>query len=194
MQDNELARKLELERQYWGYCTNTFMEEKKQYTYARFMGLKEDYYFFKNIVGKNILDIGGGPSSMLLKTWGFNRGRVVDPIKWPDWIRARYAIINVDLVESGGEDINERGWDEVWIYNCLQHVVDPKKIIENAKRAAPVLRIFEWIDIPPHEGHPHMLTRHDLEQWIGQTGQVAEAKDMPEMDEPGRCFYGVFTF
>jgi hypothetical protein len=90
-----------------------------------------------------------------------------------------------------GEELKETGWDEVWIYNVLQHTVDPRLIIENAKRAAPVLRLFEWIDLPPHDGHPHMLTAPALRDWIGtESGAVTE---LAESGCFGRAFSGVFV-
>ena len=81
-----------------------------------------------------------------------------------------YAEHGVDVDLARGEDVDERGWDEAWIYNCLQHTDDPRLIIENAKRAAKKLRVFEWLDIPPHEGHPWMLTEELLNEWTGGTG------------------------
>ena len=73
----------------------------------------------------------------------------------------------------------------------MQHSENPKKIIQNAKRAAKVLRIFEWIDIPAHEGHPHMLTQQNLEKWIGQAGKVTELTGQNGCY--GKCFYGNFV-
>ena len=49
-------------------------------------------------------------------------------------------------------------FDEAWIYNCLQHVLNPTQILENAMKVANVVRIFEWVNIDPYEGHLHRLT------------------------------------
>ena len=56
----------DFEKNFWNNCTNTFNEEVKQYSYATHMGLTVSKY---NIIiePKRILDIGGGPCSMLLK-------------------------------------------------------------------------------------------------------------------------------
>ena len=159
----------EFERDWWGNCTNTYGEDSKHYHYAKYMGLESNWQYF-NAWDKSILDIGGGPTSMLLKAIGLKKGKVVDPIKYPDWTKERYALANIETETKPGEEVNETGWDEVWIYNVLQHVIDPELIIQNAKRAAPVLRIFEWVNIPPHEGHPHELTKEKLDKWIGQEG------------------------
>lgn len=180
------------ERDFWNDCTNTFGEDQKHFTYAKFMGLERNYCSF-DVSGKCILDIGGGPSSMLLKTINLKKGKVIDPIKYPDWTVDRYKSKNIHVVVDCGENVNDTGWDEVWIYNCLQHVIDPEKIIQNAKRAAPVLRIFEWIDIPAHEGHPHELTEELLNKWIGQIGSTCTLSES-DTNCYGRAYYGCFKF
>jgi len=160
---------LTFEKKYWNDCTNTFDEEQKHYVYARFMEIERVGYSF-NVNNKRILDIGGGPVSMLLKTVNLKEGKVCDPLEFPNWVYDRYSIKNIKFDIVDGEDVNEEGWDEVWIYNCLQHTKDPSKIIKNALKAAKTLRIFEWVDIPPHEGHPQMITKEFLDTCIGTPG------------------------
>lgn len=181
---------LDIEKRYWGLCTNTFDEDQKHFTYAPLMNLRVVQYWIQDMEGKRILDIGGGPTSMLLKTWDIKEGRVYDPISWPSWVQQRYASVNISLVEKGGEELFETGWDEVWIYNCLQHVVDPHLIVKNAMKAAKVLRMFEWINIPPHIGHPHMLIKEELESWIGQYGYVTNIAG--DDSAYGHAFHGAF--
>lgn len=184
----------EFEKSYWSDCCNTFDEDQKHYVYAKYMGLIREHYSF--VVGnKAILDIGGGPSSMLLKCKDLKAGCVVDPIMYPQWTEMRYAIKNIDVVVARGEDINtmvEKTWDEVWIYNCLQHTDDPKLIIENAKRSGKVLRIFEWIDIPPHDGHPVELTKQFLDSAINLSG-TSGTVTLAEQGCFGRAYYGWFN-
>jgi hypothetical protein len=180
---------LEFEKNYWGTCVNTFDEDQKHYVYAEYMGLSRTHYSF-DVENKSILDIGGGPSSMLLKCINLKRGKVIDPIWYPKWTRQRYASHNIDVKIQSGEDIKEDGWDEVWIYNCLQHVSSVEKIIDNAKKAASTLRIFEWIDIPPHEGHPIQLTKEYLDACIGLPG--SGTVDLAHSGCYGRAYYGVF--
>lgn len=159
----------EFEKAYWNNCCNTFDEEQKHYVYARLMGIEINGYSF-NANNKTILDIGGGPVSMLLKTTHLKRGKVVDPIDYPKWTIERYASHGIEVSVKRGEDVKEIGWDEAWIYNCLQHTDDPGLIIKNALKAAKVVRLFEWIDIPAHEGHPHELTKATLDAWLSTNG------------------------
>lgn len=179
----------EFEKDYWGDCCNTFDEDQKHYVYGRLMGLQQEHYSF-NVHNKSILDIGGGPSSMLLKTKNLRKGKVIDPIVYPKWTMMRYFAKNIEVEICTGEDAIEYGWDEVWIYNCMQHAIDPQKIIQNALLGAKVLRIFEWIDVPAHDGHPHELTENNLNEWIGAKGHVTE---LAESGCYGKAYYGVFS-
>lgn len=138
---------------------------------------------------KKILDVGGGPVSMLLKTRNSALGMVWDPIKYPDWVYARYRAKNIISVIAAGEDLETFGWDEVWIYNVLQHCIDPEKIVRKARQAAPIVRLFEWIDFPPHPGHPQMLTEDKMTEWLGASGTVA---NLSESGCAGHSFSGVF--
>lgn len=178
---------LEFEKNYWGDCTNTFDEDQKHYVYARYMGLNRIHYSF-DVSNKRILDIGGGPSSMLLKTINLKEGKVCDPIDYPKWVHERYKIKNIEYMVQRGEDINEFGWDEVWIYNCLQHTDDIRAIISNALRAAKTLRIFEWIDIPPHEGHPQMISKDLLDHILDHPGGTVR---LSESGCYGNAYYNV---
>lgn len=162
----------DFEEDYWGNCTNTFDEEQKHYVYARCMGLFVDHYRIIVPPQSRILDVGGGPVSMMLKVQQLRAGLVWDPLVYPDWTRKRYQEKNIGVIVGYGEDLKEKGWDEVWLYNCLQHTHDPAKVVQNCLKAGKVFRIFEWLDIPPHDGHPQMLTRELLDEWTGAVGQT----------------------
>ena len=176
------------ESNYWGDCCNTFDEDQKHYVYARYMGLKQVGYSF-DVGGARIIDIGGGPTSMLLKTINIApRSLVVDPLEYPQWTYQRYDAKKIYYAVRRGEDVTETGFDEAWIYNCLQHTDDPELIIKNALNAAKTLRIFEWIDIPAHDGHPVELTREKLNKWIGKAGYTLR---LAESGCYGNAYYNV---
>lgn len=188
----------EWERQWWGDCVNTFAEETKQITYAHRMGLVNAsdgaHWPYYNLQNKSVLDIGGGPSSLLLKTHNRNLCKVADPCKYPAWVYARYEIAGIHWAIEAGEKLDlSRNFDEVWIYNVLQHTDDPQAIIRNAKAVAGTIRIFEWINIPPHPGHPQMLLEDELNEWLGGTGTVEDFRDRPENGCNQVAYYGCFV-
>jgi hypothetical protein len=168
------------EKSFWGTCQNTFDEESKQIVYAKYMELNVDEHtVIRGVEGKRILDIGGGPSSMLLKTSKPSRAKVIDPLKYPTWVYHRYDEANIEWEIQYGEEIKEpdNSFDEVWIYNVLQHVTSPELIIQNAKRIAPKIRMFEWINIPAYPGHPQELTKERLDKALGVNGKTSVWKN-----------------
>lgn len=187
----------EWERNWWGDCANSFNEEAKQYIYAKYMGLGE---FATNWYGrrgwdfgdKKVIDIGGGPCSILLKSKATIR-LVVDPCAYPSWVVRRYIECGVEFENRKAEDEYIRGhatFDLALIYNCLQHTENPALIIANVKRIAKELRIFEWVDTGLSDGHLHDLTEENLNEWIG----VGEGKVMDLNEGPvvGKAYFGIF--
>lgn len=176
-----------------GNCVNSFGEEAKQLTYARLMGLVNTPLDGKwpvyNLYGSTVIDLGGGPASMLLKCVG-GHGLVVDPCPYPDWVGERYAAAEIDYapVKAEGFRLPDR-FSECWIYNCLQHVEDPEQVIATARACAYTLRIFEWVEHGTAPGHPHDLHADDLNEWIGGTGQIGV---VDENGATGLAYWGVF--
>lgn len=182
------------ESDWWGDCLNTYQEETKQQVYAQKMGLLAFPHLGKypvyDLQGKSVLDIGGGPVSLLLKCINLSHGCVIDPCKYPDWVTNRYDLNNIIYLKIRGEEaLNLKAYDEVWIYNVLQHVDDPELIIKNAINNGKVIRIFEWVEIPKDDGHIHILTKEKLDQWLGGEGKVEFINDRGAR---GKCYYGVF--
>ena len=152
------------------------------------MGLKEINNSFRLDKPAKILDIGGGPVSMLLKTQNISSGTVVDPIEFPSWTVDRYSAHSIDVIVEKGEYINLEGYDEVWIYNVLKDTIDPEKIISNAKKAGKKLRIFEWVNLGPEAGR-HNITEESLNAWIGQKGKTVQ---LSQRNCYGRAYFGEF--
>ena len=160
------------EADYWGNCLGmtAWGEFCKQEMYGREMGLFSDYGTPDgelDLQGKDVLDVGGRPVSMTLRCINAGQRIVADPCQWPASVLRRYdyygiQFLRIPAVRLGpNSSIAARPIDKVWIYNVLQHVQDPEKVIDNAvARIAPggVLRMFEWCYIPADKCHPHVLT------------------------------------
>ncbi len=80
-------------------------------------------------------------------------------------------------------------FSECWIYNVLQHVVDPEEVIASARANAYTLRIFEWIESGVSIGHPHSLKVADLDSWIGGKGRFGH---IDENGATGLAYWGMF--
>ena len=183
------------EATWWGNCLNVYGEEEKQIVYAKRMGLK----FFHDkkspynidMGGKSVIDIGGGPASLLLKCHNLGNAWVVDPLEVPEWVKMRYELAGILHNQIPAEDLDARGFDEVWIYNCLQHTRTPHKIIKKALRAGGIVRIFEWVNTSKNEGHPHAFTAQVLDEWFKGEGKQEKLKG--EASCFGDCWYGIFV-
>ena len=200
-----------LEAGFWGTCANTYGEETKQLLYMSRMGFKASHDgkspFSFDGGGLSYLDIGGGPVSVLLKFRNAYKRVVLDPCQYPDWVYARYRADGIECIVLSAEDaivpdesppnrccgtgpgmgLYMPRIDVALIYNVLQHVSDPQKVIENALRATRTLHMFEWVDMPAHPGHPHCLTQGKLEAWTGLKGAVEQFNGINECY--GRAWY-----
>jgi 2-polyprenyl-3-methyl-5-hydroxy-6-metoxy-1,4-benzoquinol methylase len=155
------------EGEYWGNCLNlrAWGEFVKQEQYGREMDLFADYGDVGgelDMQGKSVLDVGGGPVSMTLRCYNSPKLVVADPLEWPPSALRRYKNYGIKFVRVTGEDLPNGGlFDEVWMYNVLQHVKDPALVLaKTISHVAPQgkFRIFEWINIPADTCHPHVLT------------------------------------
>lgn len=183
------------ETAWWGDVANTFHEEQKQLAYAQRMGLYATLNCAHpptfDIGGRSVIDIGGGPVSLLLKCVNRGRAVVADPAQFPPWVEERYGQCGIEYWRTEGESDTLTGYsfDDAWIYNVLQHTVDPEKVIANARGLAKTIRLFEWIEVDPYPGHPHRLERETLDEWLGSPGFAAQIDDSGAV---GHAYYGVF--
>ncbi len=182
----------EWERKWWDNCSNTFEEQLKQEVYAQYMKLNQfatNGHWF-NLQGRSILDIGGGPVSLLLRCKNFSKAVVVDPCNFPEWVSIRYSLAGIIHIRECAEVVKiDDKFDEAWLYNCLQHVQDPEKIIELAKKAKRV-RVFEYLNIGVCDGHPHNLTREWLDRLFNRQGLTEKHTGLVN----GEIYFGVFSY
>lgn len=153
-------------------CANTYIEETKHYTIAPRLRLKQKNQHFE-LNGESVLDMGAGPVSILLKCTGYSKAYVADPLmdRFPSWVKERYKARGIVTEAIAGEYMTEHDpVDVTFCYNVLQHTIDPVKIIENMKRWSKEIRLFEWVDVPADDKHPHVLKADTLDEWLGVKG------------------------
>lgn len=144
---------------------------------------------FKN---KKICDIGGGPIS-LLRNFNIGPSVVVDPLNLPDKYLDFYASKNITYFKGMAEDFIKEidlKFDEVWIYNCLQHVSDPYYILDNVYKLAPILRISEPCEVPTNKLHPHIFHVEEFKSYLNKISHKQNHKQIT-YDYPyvGGVFY-----
>jgi hypothetical protein len=199
------------EADWWGDCCNTYGEETKQIAYAKVMGLDPGpwkggaHWPVWDFSGLSVVDVGGGPSSMLLKARA-HHSVVVDPCPYPSWVEERYKAHGIIPVRETAEaylgGAPRDTYDVALCYNVLAHTFNPERICREMTRVAKTVRIFEWVDEPPHPGHPHELHADELAEWLGGNGEASHVwfdelyePIGPESDAPVRqhAWGGVFS-
>lgn len=148
------------ERNWWLTYQNLHQfEMQKSDAVARWLGIRD-------MPSTSVVDVGCGPFS-LLQRFAVSVGCAVDPIDYGP-LEQGYVTTGIRRLICRGEELTThlagQQFDEAWIYNCLQHVEDPVEILRQAMQVAHKVRLFEWINIPPYQGHLHMLTEELLAQ------------------------------
>ena len=157
------------ELDFWSLYANHVGEPIKQTFCAKYMGIEFGQNYLYDLQGKSILEVGAGPEGLSLRCCN-GRRKIIDPLEYPRWVWDRYNYFGIETEQISAEDMQESGWDEVWILNTLQHVDDLVKAISKIKVSAKVLRIFDWLNIPADEGHPNILTKEILDNAFGING------------------------
>lgn len=105
-----------------------------------------------------VIDIGSGPFSILQRV-PVRSGTALDPLNFGP-LEAGYLNHGIQRLIKRAEDLSSEDghWDEAWIYNCLQHVDSPEKVLGSAQEVADLVRLFEWINVEPYQGHLHKIT------------------------------------
>jgi hypothetical protein len=81
-------------------------------------------------------------------------------------------------------------FDEVWIFNLLQHVQDPEKVLSNAYQYSSKIRIFEPINWTTDICHPHTFDKKYFEDMFPKTQfKIHYGGSVPNFHD-ANCIYG----
>ena len=190
------------ELEFWNTPGAELGEQLKQLTYAPYIGINfyhdgnSPYVIDKS--GKTVVDIGGGPVSMLLKTNAKSK-TVVDPCNYAKWVDDRYTTNDIKWVKKPAEDFNATSVDEFWLYNVLQHTTSPQQIFTNIYNSlvkGGVFRFLDWVETPTNVAHPITLTAEDIHVLLLQAGfeePLVKTDQINSNGAVGKIAYGVFT-
>lgn len=172
-----------LESEFWHLYTAEVDTLKYQEQYINALGIRDDYFCppdnSLNMSNLNVLDVGGGPCSILLRTnnlWGnqhkgVKKGVVIDPLIITEHQKLRYDYYGIDYIQDQSENIDmyysKKGYfDECIIYNCLQHVLDPIKILDKITYLSKRVRIAEPLNVPTDHMHLHMFNKEYFDNYF----------------------------
>jgi hypothetical protein len=166
------------------YHTMGFEEGIKHYSktyrqYFDYLGIDPD------LKGKRVAEVGPADFPALMICKNRNESFIVEPLpskylkSFRIWVDQRIA-----------EDVDFSDCDEVWLLNVLQHVQDPYKIVENAKKAK-VVRWFEPINYGVDECHLWNLTLDMFKEWFGEVNYYPK-NEKAEAFHQWECCYGVW--
>lgn len=168
-----------------------FHNESFEVGYAHYAESYCQYFEYLDIPldmnGKNIVEIG--PADFPALGYLTNRGEgcmIIEPM--PSEHLKRFSVpINTGMAE----DVDYEA-DEVWLFNILQHVVDPYKIVERARSQAGVIRFFEPINYGIDECHPWNLTMNMFKEWFGDCVKHYPAGQKVQNFHTWECAYGIW--
>ena len=177
------------EMDFWSQYNIHLCEADKQEYCAAKAGIKFESYLY-DLKGASMLEIGGGPQGLALRCVN-GRRKVIEPLDYPEWVWGRYDYFGVECEKVGVEDMDEEGWDEVWVFNVLQHVDNLVLALAKIRNSAKVLRIFDWLNVPSDTVHKFVLTEELLDSHLGIDGysRLIHRRFMYRTD----AYYGVYS-
>ena len=179
-------------------------EERKLHTHTMESGLANYGAIYKKyfehlgidserLYRKRIIEIGCADFPALVFCKKYHWGIVVEPMPSPILMRlASENIETLHVVPKCAEDYDFPPADEVWIFNVLQHVMDPLLIIQMAMKSAGIIRFFEPIDAPIDNCHLHRFTLPYFEKIFGTCTQYYPGGVHIVGFHQQECAYGVW--
>ena len=140
--------------------------------------------------GKSIIEIGPADFPALAYCSNY-KGTIVEPMV-SGHLNASCNDLRISLIARPFEEVNVPiKEDEAWLFNVMQHVIDPDLFIAKCKSAAKTIRFFEPVDYPTCAYHPHTFTQQDFERWFPKS--VKRYTDRLEGFFDSDCVYGTWT-
>lgn len=175
---------------------NTFQHYKEVYkTYFKYVELGN------NLHGLHVIEIGPANHPALAHCENYGSSAIIEPMhneKLFAFCRANnVALFDVPLEEIPDSNLLELRNNqaanivEVWLFNVMQHVINPGEFIRKCQLVADRIRFFEPIDTPEAPHHPHTYTYQDYINYFGGCCKIY--KGGSELNfHTADCIYGVW--
>jgi len=146
---------------------------------------------FFNLEGKSIIEIGPADHPALGFCKNYSKSYVIEPM--PSSHLARIlSDKNIELIKKPAENYKFPKVNEVWLFNVLQHVIDPDVIIEKSKEAADIIRFFEPINMGRDKCHLHSFNAKYFKDYFGDCVKIYPYNPSAVGFHTHECAYGVF--
>lgn len=172
----EEAQKEEIKDHLVGYGKEFYT--KTYETIFSFLNLHKNEFLEKIVV-----EVGPAfyPALLDVKT---KKAIIVEPLfdQFPENIKKLFIENNIFCISKPLEETSkeELKSDEIWLFNVLQHVIDPDLFLKKCMESSKIIRIFEPINWPTNIAHPHSFSfeyfenifagkEHDLKIYRGNT-------------------------
>jgi len=135
----------------------------------RWLVMVLEYFELKekeNFRNKILVDIGSGPTGILTRLQAKEK-IAVDPLLIDS------TDPSIKRIKARGEEIplNYQVADCVFLYNVLQHVISPEKVLDEGLRilkSGGTFYILEQLNLPVDPAHPHSLKLEMFDNWISK--------------------------
>ena len=155
--------------------------------YFKLVDLPEDL----NLNGKSIMEIGPAKISAISICQNYKQSYVIEPIIYDtgDYYTDKS---NINFIREPAETCFFPNVDEVWLFNILQHVINPVKIINNCKKYSKIIRFFEPIDWEINDAHPHKFDINFYKTHFGLNNTHLYVGNSISNFHSSNCAYGVY--
>lgn len=153
----------------------------------------------KDLCQKTIMEVGPAdiPALAFCKNYS-DRSVIVEPMP-SDHLEIITHAMPVTIINMPAEIIVTAGgqpnMDEIWLFNLLQHVMDPNRVVEVCKDClvpGGVIRFFEPINTEIDTCHPHSMTQQDYIEWFGDAVRIYSPPVAVRDFHTHPCAYGVW--
>lgn len=120
--------------------------------YFSYVGLNFD------LQGKSIIEIGPAKIPALYFCSNYQSSYIIEPLIFEDAQPFLDKMPNIKFIREPAELCDFPEVDEAILFNLLQHVIDPRSIIERCKKYSKTIRFFEPINTGYDKAHIHAFS------------------------------------
>lgn len=156
-----------------------------------FQLINPDFNF--SVLNKKILEIGPGVYACLLFCNNIKNCAIIESMEFPKNIQKIYKEKGIKIYQNPVENLNFKAeFDEVWVFNVMQHIWNPNVFIEKLKNCSNKILFFEPINTELNEEHVYSYTKEDFENYFPTTEIKTYVGRTIENFHTSDCVYGTW--